>query len=186
MIYVVQKTKMKPLRKFVYSLLLLVVCNNLWAAELIPPKGIVTLQPRPAPVLKLKDMDGNAYDLSVAQGRWKFVHFWASWCGPCQREMPSIQRMLERMQGTSLEVVLVNTAESEDAVFSFLASVAPDLNSLLDHDGLITEQWQPRGLPSTYLVDAQGNMRYLAIGGRAWDSKEYIDFLSALLTHSRR
>lgn len=174
---------MKQLAGFVSIVLLVFAAGSAWAATPAAPKGIVVLPPRPAPALKLKDMDDNAYDLSVAQGRWKFVHFWASWCGPCQREMPSIQRMLERMQGSSLEIVLVNVAESEDAVFSFLASVAPDLNSLLDSDGLATEQWQPRGLPSTYLVDAQGNIRYVVIGGRPWETKEYIDFLHALLAH---
>jgi len=175
---------MKRLTKFINIALLVFVTGSIWAAPLSTPKGILVLQPRPAPALKLKDMDDNVYDLSVAQGRWKFVHFWASWCGPCREEMPSIQRMVERMQGSSLEIVLINVAESEDAVFSFLAGVAPDINSLLDTDGLATEQWKPRGLPSTYLVDPQGNIRYVAIGGRAWDKKDYIDFLHALLAQS--
>ena len=166
--------------KFPVITLLVFLSLQVWAATPTVPKAILPLAPRPAPALKLNDMDGNTYDLSVAQGRWKFVHFWASWCGPCRKEMPSIQRMLERMQGASLEFVIVNVAESEDTVFSFLASVAPDIHSLLDSDGLATEQWQPRGLPSTYLVDPQGNIRYVAIGGRPWDTKDYIDFLSAL------
>ncbi|VAX09445.1 hypothetical protein MNBD_GAMMA25-2069 [hydrothermal vent metagenome] len=172
---------LKRLTQFISIGLLIMATISAWAGTPVLPKGLVLLPPHPAPGLKLKDMDDKAYDLSVVQGRWKFVHFWASWCGPCQREMPSIQRMVERMQGSSLEVVLVNTSESEDTVFSFLAMVAPDLNSLLDSDGLVTEQWQPRGLPSTYLVDPQGMMRYVAIGGRPWDSAEYIDFLSALI-----
>ncbi len=175
---------MKQLAGFFNIVLLVFAASGAWAAMPALPKGIVLLQPRPAPALKLNDMDDNLYDLGVARGRWKFVHFWASWCGPCRREMPSIQRMAERMQGSSLEIVLINVAESEDTVFSFLASVAPDLNSLLDSDGLVTEQWQPRGLPSTYLVDPRGNIRYVAIGGRAWDKKDYLDFLRALLTHS--
>ncbi|NOZ37949.1 MAG: TlpA family protein disulfide reductase [Gammaproteobacteria bacterium] len=175
---------MKQVAGFINIVLLVFAASSVWAAPLSLPKGLILLPPRPAPALKLKDMDDNAYDLRVAQGRWKFVHFWASWCGPCRREMPSIQRMLERMQGSSLEIVLINVAESEDTVFSFLASVAPDVNSLLDTDGLVTEQWQPRGLPSTYLVDPQGNIRYVAIGGRPWETKEYIDFLHALLAHS--
>ncbi len=175
---------MKQLVGFFNIVLLVFAASSAWAAMPALPKGIVLLQPRLAPALKLNDMDDNLYDLSAARGRWKFVHFWASWCGPCRREMPSIQRMAERMRGSSLEIVLVNTAESEDTVFSFLASLAPDLNSLLDTDGLVTEQWQPRGLPSTYLVDPRGYIRYVAIGGRAWDKKDYLDFLRALLTHS--
>ncbi|VAX13293.1 hypothetical protein MNBD_GAMMA24-1585 [hydrothermal vent metagenome] len=175
---------MKQLTGFVSISLLIFALSNAWAVSPVLPKGIIPLSPRPAPALKLKDLDANVYDLKIAQGRWKFVHFWASWCGPCRREMPSIQRMIKRMQGSSLEIVLVNTAENEDTVFSFLAGVAPDVNSLLDSDGLATEKWRPRGLPSTYLVDPAGIIRYVALGGRAWDTKEYINFLHTLLAPS--
>ena len=84
------------------------------------------------------------------------------------------------LANSSLEFVLINTAESEDTVFNFLGIVAPDLNPLLDEDGQVTELWQSRGLPSTYLVDPQGQQRYLALGGRPWDETEYMEFLKRL------
>lgn len=80
-----------------------------------------------------------------------------------------------------LKLVLVNTSETDDEVFSFLATVSPDLDSLMDRDGSVTERWKPRGLPSSYLVDPQGKLRYLALGGREWDSPAYLNFLQALL-----
>jgi thiol-disulfide isomerase/thioredoxin len=144
------------------------------------PKGIITLDGRQAPALKLNDFDGQPYDLATARGRWVFVHFWASWCGPCRREMPAIQRLRSMLDDTKLELVLINTAEDEDTIFSFLAAVAPDLQTLLDTDGLATEDWQPRGLPATYLVDPQGRLRYQALGGRPWDTDVYVQFLRRL------
>jgi hypothetical protein len=51
----------------------------------------------------------------------------------------------------------------------------------MDYDGSVTEAWQPRGLPSTYLVDPQGQLRYLALGGRAWDTPQYIQFLKMVI-----
>jgi thiol-disulfide isomerase/thioredoxin len=133
-------------------------------------------------VLQLQDMDGKKFDLGKACKQWAFVHFWASWCGPCRREMPTIQVLIADLAGSPLTFAIVNTAESDDTVFSFLAGVAPDINSLMDYDGLVTEAWQPRGLPSTYLVDPQGMIRYVVIGGQAWHSREYQNFLRQL-TH---
>lgn len=149
------------------------------------PGGIIALDGRPAPPLKLEDMDGVPFDLGESHGHWVFVHFWASWCGPCRREMPTIQRMVDLLRDTSLEVVLVNTAETEDEVFSFLGIVAPELRTLMDHDGLVTERWQPRGLPASFLVDPQGQLRYLALGGRTWDSRAYLGFLRGLVAEEK-
>ena len=125
-------------------------------------------------------MDGEPFDLTALRGHWAFVHFWASWCRPCREEMPAIQRMAEILGNTPLTIVLVNTAEMEDTVFSFLGIVAPDLETLMDLDGLVTQQWQPRGLPATFMVDPDGIIRYLALGGRPWDEAPYVDFLRAL------
>jgi len=178
----------KPFRRVPFIVFCLVIsmltAGSAWAESKskLLPKGILPLAARPAPELALNDLDGNRFDLTLEQkkGRWVFVHFWASWCGPCRREMPAIQRMLEKFTEPPFEVAIVNTAESEDTVFTFLGVLAPDIVPLLDRDGAVTEAWQPRGLPSTYLVDPQGNIRYQALGGRAWDETEYLQFLQTL------
>ena len=76
---------------------------------------------------------------------------------------------------------MVNTAEDEDTIFEFLAATNIDLNSLMDVDGQVTEVWKPRGLPTTFLIDPDGKVKYQAIGGREWDKPEYVDFLKALV-----
>lgn len=151
-------------------------------AEATVPKGLLKLDGRPAPALKLADMDGKTTDLVALRGRWVMVHFWAGWCGPCRREMPTLSAVMKALPPERLTVLLVNTAESEDEVFSFLASVSPELNTLMDRDGLVTAAWQPRGLPSSFFVDPEGRLRYLALGGRDWASGAYLDFLRQLTT----
>lgn len=145
------------------------------AADL--PRGIIKQDGRLAPNLKLADMDGMVTDLRLLRGKWVFVHFWASWCGPCRREMPTLKAMIDAMQHENFTVILTNTAEDEDTVFSFMAAVAPDISTLMDNDGLVTESWKPRGLPATYLVDPKGRIRFQALGGRPWNHKEYLQFL---------
>ncbi|HEC19225.1 MAG TPA: TlpA family protein disulfide reductase [Gammaproteobacteria bacterium] len=152
------------------------------AGELAVPKGVMPVAPRAAPALVLQDMDGARFDLARQRGRWVFVHFWASWCGPCRREIPAIQRLAQKLKTAKQAPVLaiINTAEDEDTVFTFLGVLAPDLMPLMDSDGEVTEAWQPRGLPSTYLVDPRGMIRYQALGGRPWDEDDYFQFLIGL------
>jgi len=162
-----------------FTLVLLTLFSVTYAGEKLP-KGIITLDGRIAPPLMLKDMEEEAFDLTSLRGQWAFVHFWATWCGPCRREMPTIQTMSENIDDKKLKIVLVNTAESEDTIFNFLGIVAPDLNPLLDLEGLVTEAWQPRGLPATFFVSPKGKLRYLALGGREWNKPEYMNFLKGL------
>ncbi|MFO7603933.1 MAG: TlpA disulfide reductase family protein [Gammaproteobacteria bacterium] len=159
-------------------LYVLVALSPLAALEL--PRGIIETPRVQAPAVRLEDMDGRVQALQEYRGQWVFVHFWASWCGPCRKEMPHIQRLIQIMEDQGLAFMIINTAESEDTVFTFLGGVAPELHSLLDRDGLVTEAWQPRGLPATYLVDPAGQVRYQALGGRPWHEKVYVDFLRAL------
>lgn len=144
------------------------------------PTGLMKKPGHPAPELKLNDPDLGPFNLAKQRGHWVMVHFWASWCGPCRRELPTLQMMTKQIDQKKLKLVMINTAETDEDIFVFLSTVAPDLQSYRDSDGSITNRWQPRGLPSSFLVDPEGRIQYLALGGRPWNKKEYIDFLKAL------
>lgn len=144
------------------------------------PKGIIKKSGEKAPELRLKTIDGEPFDLNSVKGRWAFVHFWASWCGPCRREMPTIQVLKDKLDPKLWEIVLVNTAEDEDTIFNFISIVSPDMVPLMDSDGAVTENWKSRGLPSSFLVDPQGRIQYLALGGRPWDEPDYLAFIKSL------
>ena len=167
--------------RHLWFILLCLSHPGLAAEPVTLPKGILQLDPYPAPTTELKDIDGGPYNLNEAKGSWVFVHFWASWCGPCREEMPAIQNIANTLQPEGLRLVIINTAEDEDTVFSFLSAYAPDVLPLMDRDGQITEKWQPRGLPATYLVNPDGQVIYQALGGRAWDTPPYLAFLRHLL-----
>jgi thiol-disulfide isomerase/thioredoxin len=150
------------------------------AQDIKPPFGIRHYDIGMANNFVLKDSDGESFELESTRGHWVMLHFWASWCGPCQKEMPSVQRLADIM-GDKLDIVMVNTAEDEETIFTFLASINVELNSLNDSDGQVTEAWKPRGLPTSFLINPKGEVKYQAIGGRDWDKPEYIEFLNQLI-----
>ena len=164
-----------------FSMLLL--STNSIAGPLEPPKGIRHYETGTAPGFTLADMDGETFTLESARGKWVFLHFWASWCGPCREEMPAIQKMQEQLKDDQWVMVLVNTAENEDTIFSFLGEIGMDMSSLMDRDGLVTEKYKPRGLPTTILIDPKGKVQYQAIGGREWHQPVYIEFLHQLTSN---
>lgn len=139
--------------------------------------------PYPAPQLKLRDIDGKAHDLAALRGKVVVVNFWATWCPPCRREMPSLERLRQRLAGEGLAVLAVDVGEDADTVFAFTSQLdpAPAFPLLLDSDSKAMRRWQVRGLPTTFVVDADGRVIYRAIGGREFDHPALIDELSAHL-----
>ena len=178
-----------------HFLLIVTICLGLAAGESIdaaahadsirPPFGIRHYAIGVAPNFVLRDIDGEKFELNSTRGQWVFLHFWASWCGPCIEEMPSIQTLADKLQDESFAIVMINTAEEEDSIFTFLGSLNIELNSLMDADGQVTEAWKPRGLPTTFLINPDGEVKYQAIGGREWHKPEYINFLKQLLNKSK-
>jgi thiol-disulfide isomerase/thioredoxin len=177
---------MKSLSGFIKlnALIAIILINASVAANEIdikPPFGIRNHDIGIAPDFTLQDIDGETFTLNQSKGQWIFLHFWASWCGPCREEMPAIQRLSDKTQDNKFNIVMINTAEDEDTIFEFLATIDVDLNSLMDTDGQVTEVWKPRGLPTTFLINPKGEIKYQAIGGREWDNPVYIQFIRTLM-----
>ncbi|MEE9492594.1 MAG: TlpA disulfide reductase family protein [Gammaproteobacteria bacterium] len=169
------------IRTWIVLVVFIVVTQVALATETGLPFGIRAYSATPAPRFQLQNMDGESIDLQTLRDNWVFVHFWASWCGPCRLEMPAIEKLSQIITYDKLPIVMVNVAEDEDTVFSFLAEVTPTLDSFMDTDGQAIEAWKPRGLPATYLVDPAGNIRYQALGGREWHQLEYTDFIKRVM-----
>lgn len=178
-----QRSLSKLVCQFLLLILLAPLSAHVFAQEEKLPFGIREYNIGLAPDFELEDIDGEAFDLKSTRGQWVFLHFWASWCGPCREEMPTIQVLSETIDEDKLHFVLVNTAEDEDTIFMFLGSVATNLTSMMDQDGQVTEIWKPRGLPTTFLIDPDGRVRYQAIGGREWDQEIYVQFIKSLISN---
>ncbi len=155
------------------------------AADLPPlTHGLTPVaEPYAAPPLKLADLDGKPHDLTDLKGKLVVVNFWATWCPPCRREMPSLERLNRRLGGRGLAVLAVDVGEDADTVFSFTGQLepAPAFPLLLDLDSKALQAWKVKGLPTTFVVDAQGRVIYRAVGGREFDNEGLMKQLEAHL-----
>lgn len=154
------------------------------AADLPPLSHSLTWQaPRPAPALKLSDIDGKPYDLTQDREKVVLVNFWATWCPPCRREMPSMERLSRALQGEPFVVLAVDVGEDADTIEAFTSQLdaAPTFPILLDSRSGAMQAWKVRGLPTTFLVDKKGRIVASAIGGREFDHPEIIRAIRELL-----
>jgi len=154
------------------------------AADLPPLSHSLTKQaPKPAPALKLKDLEGRLQDLAQLKGRVVLINFWATWCPPCRREMPSMERLSQALKGEAFSMLAVDVGEDADTIEAFAGQLdtPPTFPILLDTTSRAMQAWKVAGLPTTFLVDKQGRIVASAIGGREFDHPELIRAIRELL-----
>jgi peroxiredoxin len=125
------------------------------SAETAPVEGGL------APEFTLQNLEGHSVSLSDLYGQVVLVNFWATWCGPCVEEMPTIEA---RYQQGGFEVLAVDFDEPADLVSSFMDELGVELPILLDPGGDIQRLYQVRGYPTSFFIDEQGIIRILQIG----------------------
>ena len=160
------------------------VATPLMAADLPPLAHNLTMQaPKPAPALKLKDIEGKSHDLAQLRGKVVLINFWATWCPPCRREMPSMERLAQAFKGQPFVVLAVDVGEDPDTIEAFTSQLDTALTFpiLLDPRSHAMRAWKVAGLPTTFLVDKQGRIVASAIGGREVDHPEIVKTIGDLM-----
>jgi len=120
------------------------------------------------PPLAGTDLDGRLWRLADLRGKAVLINFWASWCGPCQTEMPSLQTLAELYGPDKLVVLAVNFKESEPVVQRYRQRTGFSLPVLLDPSGSIARAWGATVYPTTVLVGADGRVQGLVRGELDW------------------
>jgi peroxiredoxin len=138
----------------------------------------------PAPDFDLRDPDGKPVRLSDFQGKPLIVNFWATWCPPCREEMPSMQRAHEALAKDGIGLIAINVGEDADTVAQFVASAQVEFPLPLDEASDVVTRYPVRGLPTTFVVDPQGRLAYVATGGREWDDPALLAQVRALRDES--
>jgi len=167
------------------SFLLMLSCLGTAQAEQPLGHDLAPL-PRPtlAPAFTLQDGDGNPVSLADYKGKVVLLNFWGTWCPPCRQEMPSMEHLYKRLHDKGFVVLAVNQTETSEDVFIYTSqlSVTPTFEILYDKKSDVAAEYRVVGLPTTYLIDKKGNIRYRAVGGRDFDSPRVEQQISSLIS----
>jgi thiol-disulfide isomerase/thioredoxin len=139
------------------GLFLLSACNTLPNILNSPSPEIGAM----APDFTLRDLQGKETSLRDLRGQVVLLNFWATWCGPCRAEMPTIQ---ERYNGGGFALFAINFDESKETVQGYMNELGVDIPVLLDPGGKVQELYRLRGYPTSFFIDQDGLIRFIHIG----------------------
>lgn len=146
------------------------------AVELISQKGVMAYD------FTLPSLEGDKISLSSLRGKWVFLNFWATWCGPCVVEMPMMNKLYNELKNEPFEMIAVSIDEAPaDKVKRFAKELEIDFTVLLDRSNDAARQYGIISIPFTLIINPKGEIVTKASGMREWDSPEVIDYLRGLM-----
>ncbi len=165
------------IRKFFIFTLLLLMSGLSQATSLKAFSG----NPTPPP-LALKDLQGKLHTLDDYKGKVVLVQFWATYCTPCRKEMPTMNKMIKILEkdGVPFKILAIDMGESAAQVKKFVDEVKPEFTILLDESGKSINDWKVFAVPSNFIIDPQGKIRYTLFGGVDWADEKLLAKISAL------
>ena len=134
--------------------------------------------PASAPDFRLPVLNGGSVSLAHYRGRFLLLNFWATWCPPCLKEMPSMERLSRRLSDYPFAVLAVSLDEEGSAeVATFIEKLAVTFTIALDPDSKVAAVYGGTQLPTTFLIDPGGRVVAAAKGERDWGSENVFEFL---------
>ena len=144
-------------------------CNN---REKENPDSSVRL-PREIDKIRLTALDGDTISLNQYQGKTIFINFWATWCKPCLKEMPSIEEAQNILQDEKI-IFLMASGESAEQIKDFNTDHDYKFNYVRIEN---SEEMNVQALPTTFIFNPEGNLVFSETGFRKWDEKNNIDLI---------
>lgn len=135
---------------------------------------------QPAPPLALPSVQGDIIDLDSLRGQVVIVNFWATWCAPCRREMPLLERAWRRLRPYGVVLLAVATQDDPGMLDRFLSRSPVTFPVLLDESGKTAQAWPFSGIPATFIIDPSGRVVYRALGVREWEADPVVERILAL------
>ena len=135
----------------------------------------------PAPAFQLNSSTGKPVSLAGLKGQIVLVNFWASWCGPCRKEMPILEQLNRKYRGKGVTLVGVNVEPNSSDAAVWLKATPVSFPILFDVDSKVSKLYQVEGMPNTVIVDRKGNVRYIHRGYQPGAENEYLDQIRTLI-----
>jgi thiol-disulfide isomerase/thioredoxin len=138
---------------------------------------------RPIPMFDFSTtlVNGDTISLTDLTGKVIFLNFWATWCGPCRMEMPSMEALYRRFKYEGFEILAVDVRENQKDVSAFLNELGLSFPAALDTKGDIASIYAIDAFPTTYIIDRNGRIITRLVGAINWETPELIGLFEALL-----
>jgi thiol-disulfide isomerase/thioredoxin len=130
--------------------------------------------------VKLQNTAGRYVGLDEFRGKIVFLNFWTTWCPACITEMPSMEKLHQRLSGKDFAMVTVNIKESASQVKNFVEKYKLTFTALLDITGEASSEFGIRAIPTTFILDKSGQILGRIAGPREWDSRESVALFEQL------
>ena len=162
---------------------LLVAGTAIASAQPLPKNFILHEAPKAIASIAFEDEQGRPRSLTEFRGKIVLLNIWATWCGPCRREMPSLDRLQGLLGGTDFEVVALSIDRAGlDPVRKFYADVGiRNLAIYVDRSGKATRDLGTVGVPATLLIDRDGRELGRLVGPAEWDEPDIVRFLKRFI-----
>jgi peroxiredoxin len=152
-----------------------------WIIALLLAGLSQTLQAAVAPDFTLKALDGTNLRLAEQRGEIILINFWASWCGPCIQEMPQLDKLAQKYQSLGVQVWGINVENDSTAAKAYLSKVAVGFPILFDLENQVSKAYQVEAMPTTVILDKDGQVRTVHRGYKPGYEKKYEDDIKKLL-----
>ncbi len=137
-----------------------------------------------APGFTLNDINGRSVSLSDFKGKVVFIDFWASWCPPCKVEFPELMKLMQRYSGADVALLAVNVDQKRSYTDDFLKKfpgIPLNFHLLLDSEAKVIKTYNASAMPTSFVLDKNGVIRYIHFGYRETDQKKWIEEIDSLL-----
>lgn len=145
--------------------------------------AVIVNPPVPAPDWTLPAIQNAAGELSMSDFRGKitYVDFWASWCGPCRLSLPALNSLNEEFAEEPVQFLAISIDVVEEDAWDFLKRYSVDYPVVIDTEGDIARMFAVDGMPSGYLLDAEGRVREIHIGFKRGDELKLAESIKKML-----
>jgi peroxiredoxin len=168
------------------SLLMLLLFVTLFVRDAVSLDAATQIG-SPAPAFTLNDLNGKRVSLADYKGKLILINFWATFCGPCKSEMPSLNNLFLAFKNDGFVVLAVSSDDSEKPVRSFIRDKSIAFPVLMDMDQkVLFDKYRVLGLPTSFLIDRDGLIIAKIMGDRPWDAKEMKESIGTLLSKNRK
>ncbi len=157
-------------------------------ADKAPARFVVHATPKTMPAIAFEDADGKKLSLANYKSKLVLLNIWATWCGPCRKEMPTLDRLQEKLGSAKFEVVALSIDRAgADVVRKFYNEIGiKHLKLVIDPSMRVMRVLRVVGLPMTFLVGPTGNEIGRLIGPAEWDTPEMVAFFKSQIDQTKQ